>query len=276
MAPDPVYIYLSYGPSPQTPRELRYSVETLLPEIREDASRIAVFTDRPENFRDLPVRVIDAAADLAGLAVGEGYRHRAKPLMLARAVRLCCRPCVLLDADSFVRQGFDATVKAALAAGAAMNAFVRADPYPDFGPFETDLPHLGRYVLDRERAVMFNSGLVAARPEHAPLLDDAVVLIERLWSGGLRRHDIEQFAISECFRLGGVPIQLIDGTFEHYFPRWSKRYFRRKLRARWLSGTAAPIPFSKARVRLFKAGRLLRLGLGRARRRLFRRPTVAR
>jgi hypothetical protein len=276
MARDHVYIYLCYGPSQQTPRELRYSVETLLPEIGGDASRIAIFTDRPENFRDLPVLVIDAAADLTGLTVGGGYSHRAKPLILARALRLCCRPCVLLDADSFVRRGFDASVDAALAAGAAMNAFVRANPYPEFGPFETDLPHLGRYVLDRERALMFNSGLVAARLEHAPLLDDAVVLIERLWSKGLRRHDIEQFAISECFRLGAVPIRLIDRNFEHYFSRWSKRYFRRKLLARLLSGAAAPIPFSKARVRLFKAGRLLRLGLGRVRRRLFRRPRVAR
>ena len=30
---------------------------------------------------------------------------------------------------------------------AAMNFFVRRDPYPAFPPFETDLPHLGRYRL---------------------------------------------------------------------------------------------------------------------------------
>ena len=32
-----------------------------------------------------------------------------------------------------------------------MNQFVRADPYPDFAPFETELPHLGRYVFDRQK-----------------------------------------------------------------------------------------------------------------------------
>src|ERR1700733_1686159 len=107
-----------------------------------------------------------------------------------------------------------------------MNAFVRFDPYPDFPPFETELPLLGHYVLDRAKSVMHNSGLVAACPEHAPLLDEAIVLIERLWSVAPRRHDFEQFAIGECFRLGGVPIQYINRNFEHYYQRWSKRYFR--------------------------------------------------
>jgi hypothetical protein len=174
-----------------------------------------------------------------------------------------------MDTDSFVRVGFDATVRSALEAGAAMNVFERADPYPDFGPFETELPHLGRYVLDSKRSLMFNSGLVAARPEHAKLLDDAIVLTDRLWSAGLRRHTVEQFAFCECFRLGGVPIQPIHRDFEHYCPRWSKRYMRRKLRARAAEGADRPIPFSKTRVRLFKNIWLLRLGWRRLRRKIF-------
>ena len=92
---------------------------------------------------------------------------------------------------------------------------------------------------------MYNSGLIAARAEHAPLLEDALVLIERLWAGGLKRHDIEQFAVSECFRLGGVPVAAIDREFEHYYPRWSKRYMRRRLRER---SEGEEIAFSKTRV----------------------------
>ena len=145
-----------------------------------------------------------------------------------------------------------------------MNAFVRADPYPDFGPFETELPHLGRYVFDRQKSRMYNSGLIAARADHAPLLEDALVLIERLWAGGLKRHDIEQFAVSECFRLSGVPVAAIDREFEHYYPRWSKRYMRRRLRER---SAGEEIAFSKTRVRLFKGMWNLRLGLRKFRRR---------
>src|SRR5271169_2484371 len=258
MTRDHRYIYLCYGPSPETPRELRYSLETLMPEVGGDPSRIAIFTDRPEEFRDLPVTKVDFAADLAVAAGLQGYRHRAKPLALACALRSFRRGCVLLDADTFIRGGFDAAVAEALAAGAAMNQFLRADPYPDLGASDTSLPHLGRYVLDPRKSLMYNSGLIAARPEHAPLIEDAVVLIERLWAAGLERHDIEQFAVGECFRLGGVPIREINREFEHYCPRWSKRYMRRRLRARAPGDT---ITFSKTRVRLFKSVWTLRLGL---------------
>ena len=263
MSRDHRYIYLCYGPSPQTPKELRYSLETLLPEIGGDASRVSIFTDRPENFRDLPAATVDFSSNLAAPAEGR-YHHRVKPLVLASALRLYKTACALIDTDSIIRAGFDARVSEALAAGAAMNAFVRADPYPDFGPFETELPHLGRYVFDRQKSRMYNSGLIAARAEHAPLLEDALVLIDRLWAGGLKRHDIEQFAVSECFRLGGVPVAAIDREFEHYYPRWSKRYMRRRLRER---SAGEEIAFSKTRVRLFKGMWNLRLGLRKFRRR---------
>jgi hypothetical protein len=110
---------------------------------------------------------------------------------------------------------------------------------------------------------MLNSGLVAVQPKHLPLVDDAVVLIERLWAAGLRKHDIEQFALAETLRLGGVKIALIDKTFEHYCARWARRYMRRRLRRR---APGAPIPYSKARVRLFKASWTLRLAMRNARR----------
>ncbi len=265
MAYDHRYIYLCYGRSPQTPMELRYSIETLLPEIGGDISRIAIFTDQPAEFRDLGVATLDVSEELA--ATPREYRHTLKPLILARALRHFAGACVLLDTDSFVRPGFDARVAVALARGAAMNDFVRDDAYPDFGPFETELPHLGHYALHAPNSRMLNSGLVAARFEHLPLIEDAVILIERLWAGGLKRHDIEQFAVAEAFRLGKVEVALINREFEHYFPRWSKRYFRRKLRARKAGETIA---FSKARVRLFKGASLLRLGWRSLRRRLSR------
>ena len=98
---------------------------------------------------------------------------------------------------------------------------------------------------------MNNSGLVAVRPDHLPLVEDAVAWSNTLWRAGLRRHDVEQFCVTETLRVGGdVRIALIDDVFEHYCPRWSKRYMRRRLRRR---REGERIPFSKTRVRLFKA-----------------------
>jgi hypothetical protein len=258
----PLVVYLCYGPSQENARELRYSVETLLPDIDGDRDRIVVYTDRPQDFADLGVRTVEAS-DIVKTARALGYNHLAKPLTQADALRRFQRPCVMLDTDGFVRPGFDSRVRQALAEGGAMNQFVRRDPYPDFGPFEVELPHLGDYRLDRAAATMNNSGLVAARPDHLPLVEDTVFMIGALWKAGLTRHDIDQFCVTETFRLAKVPVALIDDAFEHYCPRWSKRYMRRRLRRR------APderIPFSKARVRLFKGYWNLRLAMRKARR----------
>jgi hypothetical protein len=278
---DHQYVYLCFGKSPSVQRELRYSVETLLAEIGGDSSRITIFTDRPQDFVDRPERLVDIGADLAEMTGERGYFFRAKPIILGRAPQLHGRACVLMDTDSFIRPGFDAEVARALAKGAAMNSFVRDDPYPFFGSFETDLPHLGHYRFDPALSKMLNSGLVAARFEHAALIEDAVVLLDRLWAAGLYRHDLEQFAIAESFRIAAVPVRLINRKFEHYCPRWSKRYMRRRLRrhrpppgaAR--SGARASIPFSKTRVRLFKFHRLAKLAFRALTRRRVKAKAVA-
>jgi hypothetical protein len=264
---DHQYVYLCFGKSPSIRRELGYSMETLLAEIGGDSSRISIFTDRPQDFAGWRERIVDIGADLGEMTWGRRYPFRAKPIVLVRALRLHGRACVLLDTDSFIRPGLDKAVAQALAEGAAMNSFVRDDPYPFFGPFETNLPRLGRYRFDPAVSKMLNSGLVAARFEHAELIEDAVVLLDRLWTAGLLRHDIEQFAVAECFRIAGVPVSLINREFEHYCPHWSKRYMRRRLRRRSpppgaaTSGARASIPFSKARVRLFKFRSLVRLAI---------------
>jgi hypothetical protein len=97
-----------------------------------------------------------------------------------------------------------------------------------------------------------------------PLVEETITLIDRLWAAGLKRHDLDQFSVSETFRLAGARVALIDDVFEHYCPRWSKRYMRRRLRVRKPGQT---VPFSKTRVRLFKASWTLRLAMRKARRR---------
>ena len=266
------YVYLCFGKSPSLLRELLYSLETLLPEISGDASRVLIYTDQPHRFIGRRERVVDIGDRLGSMMQtwGPPYRFRAKPMVLAEAIRTSGRACVLLDTDSFIRKGFDATVARALQDGAAMNAFVRRDSFPGFGPFETNLPHLGRYVFDRDKSLMLNSGLVAARAEHGVWLEDAALLIDALFRAGLRgNHDVEQFAIAEAFRTGGARVALIDQDFEHYCAKWAKRYMRRQLRARDREA-ASPrplVPFNKSRVRLFKFRWNMRLALRALRRR---------
>jgi hypothetical protein len=262
---DPQFVYLDYGNSSDIRRELFYSIRTLMAEIGDCRSRVTIFTDRPERFSGLGSPIVDITPFFAEMTNGGTYRHRAKPAVLARALRMHERPCVLVDSDSFVREGFDAAVQGALADGAAMNFLVRTDPYPGLRLFETQLPLLGSYRYEAQRSLMFNSGLVAARPEHAALLDEAIVLIDRIRATGLRDHDVEQFAITECFRIARVPIATIDRNFEHYCQHWSKRYMRRRFRPEPVASftqmqPARPIyPLTKTRVRIFKRLSLLKI-----------------
>ncbi len=257
----PLVVYLCYGGSPSAERELRYSFETLLPEIGGDPARVAIYTDRPDAFADLGPTCVDARP-LLRQAEAHDYRHRIKPMALADALDRFQRPCVLIDLDSFVRPGFADAVARALADGAAMNQFVRRDPYPDLD-LTAELPHLGTYRLDHAAARMLNSGLVAVTPAHRSLIEDALALIDAFWRARLYRHDVEQFAVSEALRLGNVRIALIDGVFVHYCGRWARRYMRRRLRRRV---PGARVPYSKMRVRLFKAYWTLRLAMRKARR----------
>src|SRR5271163_1591500 len=107
---DHQYVYLCFGKSPSVQRELRYSIETLLAEIGGDASRITIFTDRPQDFAGRPETIVDISADLGEMTWGRSYTFRAKPIVLARALRLHQRACVLMDTDSFIRPGFERAV----------------------------------------------------------------------------------------------------------------------------------------------------------------------
>ena len=74
MTDEPLIVYLCYGPSKENARELRYSVETLLPDIGGRRDRIVVYTDRPQNFVDLGVRLVDVA-EIVATARALGYAH---------------------------------------------------------------------------------------------------------------------------------------------------------------------------------------------------------
>ena len=126
---------------------------------------------------------------------------RCKPILLADALRLHGR-AVPLDTDSFIGGVSTPRWRARSVRRGDENSFVRELPLSFFGAYETELPHLGHYRFDAEKALMLNSGLVA-RAEHLPLLDDAVILIDRLWAAGLVRHDLEYSPSPRAFASAG-------------------------------------------------------------------------
>ncbi len=146
----------------------------------------------------------------------------------------------LVDADTFFREGF-AEALARVGDGAAMDHFERKDPCPACAGFEARLPHAGRYVYDPATAVMSNSGLVAVHARHAPIFEDAVALIDVWLDAGIRQFNIEQIALSECFRIHGEAVAEMKPAFAHYYRRSQRLYMRRRLSS-WLERESALKP----------------------------------
>ncbi len=233
----PTFVYIDYGASPLIGRELRYSLATLLAEIPQ--ARVVVYTDKPNAYARLPVMTRPLGDDLARWTRDGAYAHRIKPAALADALAARGGVCVLMDTDSYIRRGFAAALESAAANGPAMDRFEGRDPYPEIAGWSAALPG-GRYVYEPQTAIMFNSGLIAAKAgRDEAALAEALALIDALWDAGKRLFKIEQIAVSEAFRRQGLPIGEACPAFQHYFRRSLKRYMHWRL-ARWERRPFAP------------------------------------
>jgi hypothetical protein len=212
------YLYLDYGGLPKFRQELKYSLISLRTELGDRPARIAVYSDAPGIYRNWPVTAVDIAAEIAPWSGGGHYHHRIKPAVAWDALARFSGPVCFVDADSIVRLGFHAEVTAKMAGGSVvMNGFEKKNPYPPLSGFRCRLPHLGDYHYDVGASVMFNSGLIGVRPEHASVLEDTLAMIDALIGRARKFPAIEQFALSDVLRLKGVPVAEVKDTFLHYW-----------------------------------------------------------
>jgi len=181
------------------------------------------------------VTVVDIAGQIAPWSGGGLYRHRIKPAVVLDALGRFAGPVCFLDADSIVRPGFHAEVTAKMADSVVMNVFEKKNPYPPLSGFRCRLPHLGGYRYDVGQSVMYNSGLIGVRPEHAPVLEDTLAMIDALIGRAKKFPAIEQFALSEILRLNKITVAEVNKTFLHY---WQGR--RRIYMANQIAKTLSP------------------------------------
>jgi hypothetical protein len=221
------YLYLDYGGLSKFRQELKYSLISLKAELgaKEATSQaaIAIYTDSPQAYRNWPVTVVAIAGQIAPWSGGGLYYHRIKPAVVADALGRFSGPVCFLDADSIIRPGFHAEVTQKMAldskeeGAVVMNVFEKKNPYPPLSGFRCRLPHLGDYRYDVGESLMYNSGLIGVRPEHAPVLEDTLAMIDALIGRAKKFPAIEQFALSEVLRLNRIAIAEVSQTFLHYW-----------------------------------------------------------
>jgi hypothetical protein len=223
------YLYLDYGGKPRHRGELKYSLISLRAELEPARARIVVATDAPEVYRNWPVTVLDIASQIRDWSGGGLYFHRIKPALVRAALDRFGEPVLFLDSDSIVRSGFHAEVEEKMAVHVVMNRFEKLNPIPPLKGFRTELPRLGSYRYDLAQSRMFNSGLIGMKPQHRPLLDDALAMIDALIGRAKKFPAIEQFALSEVLRLSATPVAEIHETFLHYWQGRRRIYMANRI-----------------------------------------------
>ena len=211
------YLYLDYGGREKYRRELKFSLIGLLAGLDRSAARIVIHTDAPEIYAKWPVTVRDISGRLSEMSGGGAYWHRVKPAVVLDALRHFGEPVCFLDSDSIIAPEFHAELARKMAAAVVMNGLEKNDPWPNLAGFATTLPHLGRYAYAGAQSVMNNSGLIGVAPEHIPLLEDTLALIDALIGGAKKIPTLEQFALSEVLRLNKTPVTHIRERFFHYW-----------------------------------------------------------
>ncbi|MGO9545984.1 MAG: hypothetical protein ACLPPF_14485 [Rhodomicrobium sp.] len=245
------FIYLEFGSKKKYQTELRYSISTLLAEMPGAAGNIVVYTDCPAAYAaDSPaIETCDVSQTMGEMTNHGPYHFRAKPCVVLHALRTYGCPCVFLDTDTYVRRGFARAIRSKLERGAVMDCYLRRHPFPENTGFETVLPSGIAYRYDPETAVMYNSGVIGVRPEHAAAIEDAIALIDGILPLSCKRtHDQEQFAVNEALRIHGFSIGTIHWTLKHYCSRWQKRYMHWRFER---MADAGPVPVQPRRPRIF-------------------------
>jgi len=233
------YLYLDYGGLPQYRRELKYSLISLRQELEQAGdARIAVYTDAPTVYERWPVEVVDIAGQVQAWSGGGLYHHRIKPAVVLDALNRFSAPVCFVDSDSIISKGFHAEVTGKMApqeawsvtkAAVVMNHFELRNPFPPLKGFRTRLPHLGSYRYDVENSWMFNSGLIGVSPEHVPVMEDTLALIDALIGRARKFPTIEQLGLSEVARLNQIPIAEVSDTFLHYWQGRRRIYMANRI-----------------------------------------------
>jgi hypothetical protein len=218
------YLYMDHGGLAQTRRELKYSLISLRADLGPEA-KIAVYTDAPGAYANWPVEAVDITGKIAAWS-GDGlYHRRARPAAVLDALTRFAAPVCFVDSASIIRPGFHAEVTARMTPeelftatypAVVMHRFEAMDPFAPLKGFRTTLPHRGAYHYSVTQSWMYNSGLIAAWPQHAAVMEDTLAFIDALIGRAKKFPAMEQFALSEVLRLNQIPVAEVKDSFVHY------------------------------------------------------------
>ena len=232
-APTPQLIYLVYGACTYH-QEAIFSIASALAGLRKtpgQALDIQVFTDKPEHYRDLPVRVreFDESTRQRWIAP-HGYHFRAKHAVMQQVMK-GSELALLIDTDTFFHSS-------------PLELFRRIEPGTllcntlgtTYGANKQTLLYrtlaevLQQRQLADDQTPMLNSGVIGLYQQDADILDRSLALMDELYPLAQGAYTLEEFCLSlASYRT--VQVRQCPDLIHHYWSR--KELFRAKINA-WL------------------------------------------
>ena len=247
-APIPQLIYLVYGACTYH-QEAIFSIASALAGLRKtpgQALDIQVFTDKPEHYRNLPVRVreFDESTRQRWIAP-HGYHFRAKHAVMQQVMKES-ELALLIDTDTFFHSS-------------PLELFRRIEPGTllcntlgtTYGANKQTLLYrtlaevLQQRQLADDQTPMLNSGVIGLYQQDADILDRSLALMDELYPLAQGAYTLEEFCLSlASYRT--LQVRECPDLIHHYWSR--KELFRAKSTPGWRStGPIQPAPWLRMR-----------------------------
>jgi hypothetical protein len=241
----PQLVYLVYGADTYH-QEAVFSIASALAGMREtpdEALDIQVFTDNPEPYRDLPVRIrpLDENTRQAWIAP-HGYHFRAKHVVM-RQVLEESGLALLIDTDTFFHCSPLELFRRIQPGTLLCNAFgIRYGANKEAGLYQTLATVLQERNLADDQMPLLNSGVIGLNRADAAILDHSIALMDELYPLAQGAYTLEEFCLSvAAYRTKQV--SECPDLIHHYWSR--KQLFRAKINA-WLTKHRAALTSSIA------------------------------
>lgn len=228
-APTQQLLYLVYGANTAYHDEARFSILSALYRAADaDAFFISVYTDAPQHYADLPVRVRALSAEELQQWYGSlHYHHRSKLCALQQAVKQADKT-VFVDTDTFFLRD-PAYLFAAVNDDTCLADELYFGALPDTVATDTAVAEqLALYGINPKSIPIINSGLFGITRNNAVIIDRALALNDVVYPASQKSLTTEQLVLGIA---ASSQTQLVDdaAVIKHYWSR--KQLFRAKAQA---------------------------------------------
>lgn len=229
----PQLVYLAFGADTYH-QEAVFSIASALSGMRqtpEHALDIQVFTDNPEPYRKLPVRVRRLDAETRRVWSGpHGYHFRCKQVLL-RNVLEECEKAILIDTDTFFHDSPLKLFERIEPGKLLCNAFtLRYDDCKQTVLYTALAETLAQRGLADDDMQLLNSGVIGLTRSDAQILDRSIALMDEFFPMTPGAITLEEFCLA-VVAYKTLEVNECPDLIHHYWSR--KQLFRAKVRA-WL------------------------------------------